>query len=54
MSDTLADKKKKLKKMELETNIMRLETQLLEMDEQKERLLTNIQEQQRRLEEGDY
>jgi hypothetical protein len=54
MSDTLVDKKKKLKRMELETNIMRLETQLLELDEQKEKLQESIEEQRRRLDAGEY
>lgn len=45
----LAEKKKLLELMNLETNIMKLEVRLLELDEEKEKLNNNIEEHKQRL-----
>lgn len=49
MSMDLIQKKKLIEKMQLEMNILKLETRILEIDEEREQILENIKVQKERL-----
>lgn len=49
MMNALEQKKKELRKFELRYNIMKLETSMLELDEQKQKLQENINKQSEEL-----
>jgi len=49
--DALQSKKRKVEIMQLELNVLKLETRLLEMDEEKIKVAENIEEQKLKLDE---
>jgi len=49
MAEGLIEKKKKMEIMQLELNILKLETKYLEIDEEKIKILDNIKEQKQKL-----
>jgi len=49
--DELQNKKRKVEIMQLELNVLKLETRLLEMDEEKIKVAENIEEQKLKLDE---
>lgn len=49
MSITLAQKKKQIEQMQLEMNVLKLETRLLEIDEEKTQIMENITAQKQKL-----
>lgn len=49
MSNELIQKKQKIETMQLEMNILKLETRLLEIEEEKVRIAENIEDQKNKL-----
>jgi hypothetical protein len=50
----LDEKRKNLRRMELEINVARMETRLLELDEERQKIFESIKTQQGKLNSGEY
>jgi hypothetical protein len=49
MAESLQEKKKQIEMMQLQFNILKLETRILELDEEKEKIADSINEQTKKL-----